>query len=60
MKVKAYDTETQRMMAHYVEQLHKLGYTDTDGLDYEELKQKLTIARMKHIDYSSSENVWFL
>jgi hypothetical protein len=57
--MKVADTETQRMMEHYEQQLHNLGYYDTEGLDYEELKQKLTIARMKHIDYSSSANVWF-
>lgn len=59
MRKKAYDLNTQRMMAHYEEQLHKLGYFDTEGLDYGELKQKLAIARMKEIDYNNPNNAWF-
>lgn len=57
--MKVSDNSTQQKMAHYVEQLNKLGYKDTAGLDYSQLKQKLAIARMKHVDYSSPENVWF-
>lgn len=48
-----------RMKAHYINQLHQLDYMDTDGLDIDELKQKLTIARMKRIDYNNAANDWF-
>lgn len=54
-----HDTHIQRKTAYYIEQLNKLGYYDTDNLSYAELKQKLTVARMKHIDYSSADNEWF-
>jgi len=51
--------ETEYIKSHYIEQLNKLGYYDTDGLSPDELKVKLAIARMKNIDYSSPENKWF-
>jgi len=57
--VKSHDINEQRMMAHYVEQLNKLGFYDTDGMGYLELKQKLAVERMRNIDYESPANQYF-
>ena len=54
-----YLTNEQRMMAHYQDQLNKLGFTDLDHLTYEELKHKLTIERMRNINYESESNQYF-
>lgn len=45
--LKAHDVNTQRMMVYYEEQLNKLGVYDTEGMGYLELKQRLTLERMK-------------
>lgn len=44
---------------HIIEELHNLGYFNTAGLTYEELKQKLAIMRFRQIYQSSSANRWF-
>lgn len=44
---------------HIIEELHNLGYYNTAGLTYEELKQKLAVLRALEIDVSSSSNRYF-
>ncbi|MCA1021814.1 hypothetical protein [Halobacillus litoralis] len=55
MKVSELDFETK----HVIEQLHNLGFKDTDGLSYEELVSKLAMARAVEVDITSSENKCF-
>ena len=57
--MKLYLTDEERMMAHFQDQLNKLGFTDLDHLSYEELRHKLTIERMKIINYESESNQYF-
>jgi len=44
---------------HIIDELHMLGFTDTENLTYEELKQKLAVLRALEIDVSSSSNRYF-
>lgn len=44
------ELEAKFKKAHVIKQLHQRGYFDTDGLDYEELKQKLAIAKALESD----------
>lgn len=48
MKLAALEREYKK--AHVIKQLHQRGFFDTDGLDYEELKQKLAIAKALESD----------
>jgi len=57
--MKLYLTDEERMMAHFQDQLNKLGFKDLDHLSYEELRYKLTIERMKNINYESESNKYF-
>jgi len=57
--MRMYLTNEQRMMAHYQDQLNQLGFTDLDHLTYGELKHKLTIERMRNINYESESNKYF-
>jgi len=57
--MKLYLTNEQRMMAHFQDQLNKLGFTDLDHLTYGELRHKLTIERMKNINYECESNQFF-
>lgn len=44
---------------HIIEQLHNLGYYDTDGKTYKELKHMLVIKRFYEIDHEHSSNEYF-
>ncbi|MYL50277.1 hypothetical protein GLV98_12335 [Halobacillus litoralis] len=55
MKVSELDFKTK----HVIEQLHNMGYTDTEGLTYDELVSKLAMARAMEVDVASDENKWF-
>jgi hypothetical protein len=48
-----------REKAHIIEQLHKYGYSETEGKSYEELVRKLAVIRALEVDVESSENKWF-
>lgn len=43
--MKTSDIQQKLMEAYYVEQLHKLGFYQTDNLSYDELKYKLAALR---------------
>lgn len=42
-----------------IEQLRKFGYTENEGLTYEELKHKLATARALEVDVECSAEKWF-
>jgi len=44
---------------YIIEELHELGFTDTQNLTYEELKQKLAVMRALEVDVTSSLNRYF-
>lgn len=45
--------------SHVINQLNKLGFYDTAGKSYRELKMKLALERAKQVEVSSSKNAWF-
>lgn len=47
--MKAHAIETHMKKAHVIEQLNLLGYYDTEGKTYDELKRKLAVARALQI-----------
>ncbi|MYL45025.1 hypothetical protein GLV94_05170 [Virgibacillus halodenitrificans] len=49
------DYEQEQLKAYYIEQLHKLGFSDTDGLEVKELRQKLALQRY----LATEDNGWF-
>ncbi|WP_163526644.1 hypothetical protein [Halobacillus ihumii] len=51
--------EQEYKTAHIIEQLNKLGFNDTEGLTYDELKRKLAVARALEVDLNSDDNKWF-
>lgn len=57
--MKVADTKEDRLIAHHVEQLNKLGYTDTEGKSLYQLRSTLARIRFNQINHDSSENVWF-
>lgn len=57
--MKVADTKEDRLIAHHVEQLNKLGYTDTEGKSLYQLTSILARERFNRIDHDSSANEWF-
>ncbi|WP_406945734.1 hypothetical protein ACJA3J_05655 [Halobacillus sp. SY10] len=55
MKVSELDYKTK----HVIDQLNAMGFTDTDGLSYDELVSKLAMARAMEVDVTSDQNKWF-
>lgn len=57
--MKVADTKEERLHAHYIEQLNKLDYFDTDGKTLYQLTNILTRLRFERINHDSADNVWF-
>jgi len=57
--MKVANLKEDRLIAHHVEQLNKLGYTDTDGKSLYQLQSILLVKEFEQINHDSSENVWF-
>jgi hypothetical protein len=57
--MKAVDVKKSLQEQHIIEQLHKYGYSDTEGKSYEELVRKLAVIRALEVDVESAENKWF-
>ncbi|MBN8236854.1 hypothetical protein JF544_16470 [Halobacillus kuroshimensis] len=55
MKVSELDYKTK----HVIDQLQSMGYTDIEGLSYDELVGKLAMARAMEVDVTSDQNKWF-
>ena len=55
--MKTSELDFKRM--HVIEQLHQLGFKDTDGLSYEELVRKLATARALEVDIECDSNKYF-
>lgn len=55
MKVSELDLKKK----HIENQLHKKGFTQTEGLTYNELKHKLAVIRYMEVDVEKSENQYF-
>lgn len=61
--MKIVELKDRYVHAHYIEQLNKLNYLDTEGKTPTQLRSILTklraIEQFKQINHDSSENVWF-
>jgi demethoxyubiquinone hydroxylase (CLK1/Coq7/Cat5 family) len=57
--MKVADTKEDRLRAHYIEQLNKLGYHDTNGKTLHQLNSILATLRFNRINHDSAANVWF-
>lgn len=61
--MKAHDLKEDRLRAHYIEQLEKLGYKGVKDQSIDNLTSLLSQARQinkfKEIDRDSAANAWF-
>ncbi|HLR88460.1 MAG TPA: hypothetical protein VK042_01895 [Atopostipes sp.] len=61
--MKTSDMQEDRLKAHYIEQLHKLKYYDTEEKSLFQLTSILSrirsIERFNQINHDSSESKWF-
>jgi len=57
--MKVADTKEDRLHAHYVEQLNKLEYYDTEGKSLYQLTSILARERFNRINHDSPDSAWF-
>lgn len=57
--MKVADTKEDRLIAHHVEQLNKLGYFDTEGKSLYQLTSILKVKEFEQINHDSPKNAWF-
>jgi len=57
--MKVADLKHDRLRAHHIEQLNKLGYHDTEGKSLYQLTSILKVKEFEQINHDSADSVWF-